>query len=376
MKKINKMSKYLLAAFMIFSMVLPTLPAYASEYIDHESDYLLSESEDDVSYNSVGSRSLTSNVTSWSQFRSAVNNTNVSTINVTRSFTSANTALNRVDRSLTINFIGDSTITVNHNQPLTIGTGRTLTITAQGNSPIILTRNTLSQPFIQGELGSIINFNGTNGRILIGDSSTESHVRPFLRTDGTVNVIYSANLTLNEGIEARNIYVAGGSRLNVTANTITPITIKDNGIFEVQNDAALEVLHNGQQPVIKLDYNSTLALKNPRFVNISLGQAGPFSPLIQSSGLVTIEAINNSFWNLGSQSAVNPNLVFSSLNVQLSGANGMGSITGVGENFNDFENYFVGFSAYGRFTAGTDAPVFGVSLPGTEDGNNGGDGGD
>lgn len=45
----------------------------------------------------------------------------MSVINITSSFTSANSALNEVNRALTLNFSNLFTITVNHNQSIRIG---------------------------------------------------------------------------------------------------------------------------------------------------------------------------------------------------------------------------------------------------------------
>lgn len=308
----------------------------------------------------------TASVFTWAGFRSSINNSSVSVINVTSSFYSDFTRLNTVNRSIRINFINNSTITVKDNHFLPIGFGGHVSFHSNSNRPIITNRNQVQQPFVQGESGSRISFSGFT---VVGNADTRLRQQPFVRTNGLVQIEPGSEVIMNEAIEANQLNIINNGNLTINSDYLSPIQILSNGRMYVGEFSTLRADHSGNDPVIKSLGAGQIFIDNPYHVHLKQTGSGAFiSPLINSLGTnIEINAVRNSFWannNFGS----NPTHSWApQLKAQLSGANGSQVIS---SNISSFQQNFVGFNGYREYTAGSNNQLYPDTFPPVESNNN------
>ncbi len=306
---------------------------------------------------------MTASVRTWSGFRSAVNNVNVAVINVTSSFNSSSSSLNKVNRSLTINFINNATINVNNNHSLQIGYGGHVTFTSHSTYPIIINNNQVRQPYVQGDMGSSISF---NGNVVVGNLTTRVRQQPFIRTSGLVQVNSGSNIILNEAIEANQLNVINYGSLTIDSDYLSPVQITQNGRLNVSELSTFRAGHAGNNAVVQLLGAGQFIVDNPYHIHlVQTGTGAITSPLVYSLGAhIQINAIRNAFWTNNNYGWSPTQAWGDRLQAQLTGANGSEILS---SNIESFEDNFLGFNAYRQYTAGTGADVFPDTYPSTPD---------
>lgn len=308
----------------------------------------------------------TASVVTWAGFRSSINNSNVSVINVISSFSSDFTRLNTVNRVVRINFINNSTITVKDNHFLPVGFGGHVNFHSNSNRPIITNQNQVQQPFVQGESGSRISFSGFT---VVGNTDTRLRQQPFVRTNGLVQIEPGSEIIMNESIEANQLNIINNSSLTINSDYLSPIQILSNGRMYVGEFSTLRADHNGNDPVIKSLGSGQILIDNPYHVHLKQTGSGAFiSPLINSLGTnIEINAVRNSFWANNNFGSTPTHSWAPQLHAQLSGANGNQVIS---SNINSFQQNFLGFNGYREYSAGSNSQLYPDTFPPAESNKN------
>lgn len=318
----------------------------------------------------------TTNVSTWEQFRTAINTQSVTVINVTASI-SGNTSLDNIDRNLTINGNG---YTINSQSQRYIMRGN--------NRQLRINNATLVYEDISANVAGLISINSSiesanldvflNSVNYIGDGRLVSPInmntnplgiRSVVFNGGTSNVSSAASTILVgvrsvQLINGATVNHSGSSRFvnNLTSSTSTMLTSEEliveegstllssvqgisaaraifringrlesgpiNGsggvhtvIFGSRSQSVIE--NRGQQSVFWPTSSS-----NSRSITINSGATFDFintagGPLIHSSntGITTIhgDTPRTAFWNLGAQNNDFANLAFSNIQYNLSG---------------------------------------------------------
>ncbi len=305
----------------------------------------------------------TASVNSWSGFRSAINNNNVSVINVTSSFNSGLKNLNTVNRTVTINFINNSTINMNNNHSLRVGYGGHVHFTSNSNRPIITNGNQVRQPFVQGVSGSTVSFSGNS--VVVGNEQTRQRQQPFIRTDGLIQIDSGSQVIMNEAIVANQLNVINNGSLTVNSNYLSPVQISTNGRMYVGEFSTFKADHNGLEPVVKVLGSGHLLIDNPYQLHLrQTGSGALSSPLIHTLGTnIQVNAVRNAFWANNNFGPSPTHAWTAHLQTQLSGANGNQIIS---SNINSFTQNFLGFNGYREYTAGTGSQAYPDTFPPTE----------
>ncbi|WP_019722368.1 pectate lyase-like adhesive domain-containing protein [Enterococcus mundtii] len=315
-------------------------------------------SEDGAYYVVNKENRKTVEVRTWYQFRNAINDQNVSAINVSASFNTTFHSLDTIDRPLTINFINAARIDLENNHALKLAKHSTLEIKANAKSPIFVSQNQLKQPFIQSSYGSTIRL---EGEVIIGDGSTELREQPFIRTEGLIEVPSGSNVRIHEAIEANDLFVINYGRLELRAHEVTPIKMGINGTIRVGEFSSLKVTHGGSHSVIKMT-GGEIFFDNPYSIHLKqTGFGGLVAPLIDSSAvLMEINAVRNAFWENYNMSFRPTHVWNSQLQTRLGGPHGSQVLR---SNSVSFEKHFLGFGSYREYTAGMEMPLFPDTFP-------------
>lgn len=317
---------------------------------DYPNSYI---SEDHAYYIKNTLSRKTAEVRTWYQFCNAVNDQNVSVINVSASFTTRFHQINPINRNLVINFINNASIYLTYNHALNLEKNSVLEINAHSKSPIFISTPHLKQPFLQSSYGSTIRL---KGEIVIGNDSTKNREQPFIRTEGLIEVPSGSKVRMYEAIEATDLIVINYGSFEVCTNEIVPIKIGINGILRVGEFSSLKATHDGIHPVIQMT-GGQIFFENPYSIHLrQTNYKGRESPLIHSSGvIIEINAVRNAFWKNDNISP-NPTHVWNSqLMVRLGGPHGSQVLT---SNSINFKNNFTGFESYREYTAGEDMPLY------------------
>lgn len=319
--------------------------------------------DEDVEFFVDDQNRTTASVRTWSGFRSAINNSNVSVINVTSSFNSALTSLNTVNRAVTINFLNNSTINMNNNHSLHVGFGGHVHFNSSSNRPIVTNGNQVRQPFIQGVSGSTVSFSGNT--LVVGNEQTRQRQQPFIRTDGLVQIDSGSQVIMNEAIVANQLNVINNGSLTVNSNILSPVQISTNGRMYVGEFSTFKADHTGGEPVVKVLGSGHLTIDNPYQIHLrQTGSAAYSSPLIHTLGTnIQINAVRNAFWANNNFGPTPTHAWTAHLQTQLSGANGSQVVS---SNINSFTQNFLGFNGYREYTAGSASQLYPDTFPSTE----------
>lgn len=314
----------------------------------------------------------TSNVSTWAQYRTAINTSSVTEINVLADV-SGNTSLNNINRSLTINGNG-FTIDSQTRGYTIVGANRQLTVRnaklSGGTSPASLFRimnsNTANAVFRFSD----ITYTGWNRMIDVGESAAQTEATVIF--DGGKNIfldtgwalIYDINdiqivnntkvelpermfssstsRTSVQKLNSFRLFVEEGSELNGT--TLMNQTIDIFGTISLNSggvDSPIMGLERATQPLtINMGASSSVTLQqrssttpvlNPTNVNLEINvENGAEFDLDNSSGgpilsnsrtnIVQLETENLAVWNRGRTSST-PSQNFENIEAQLTGAN-------------------------------------------------------
>ncbi len=315
-------------------------------------------SEDGAYYVVNKDNRTTAEVRTWHQFRNAINNQNVSVINVVASFNTTFHSLDTVDRPLNINFINAACIDLENDHALKLAKHSALEITANAKSPIFISKNQLQQPFIQSSYGSAIRL---KGEVVIGDGSTEVREQPFIRTEGLIEVSSGAKVRIHEAVEANDLFVINYGHLELHAHEVTPLKMGINGTITVSEFSSLKVIHGGRHSVIQMT-GGEIFFDNPYSIHLKqTGFGGLVAPLIDTSAvLIEINAVRNAFWEDYNLSFHPTHVWNSQLQARLGGPHGSQVLR---SNLVSFEKHFLGFGSYREYTAGVDMPLFPDTFP-------------
>ncbi|MFD2390469.1 hypothetical protein [Enterococcus gallinarum] len=298
-------------------------------------------------------------VASWKQFSIAINDPQVSWVNITASFTCRKENLKPVTRPLLLNFMNDATIFINQEQSIRIEREGVLLMRSYSETPVFKRLNTVKEPFIVGKPKSIIEF---LGNVVIGDSTTTSHSAPFIQTKGDVIIGGECLLRKYEGIEVSNLLIMPYGSLEIETKLLSPLVIVEEGHLFVGDISYLYVTHSGEQPAIQIEDGGELTFDQPYDIHIrQTGLGACISPLISSvAAKMSIVAVNSALW-LNNNLEMQPTQMWKQeLRAMLDGINGKRIAE---TNSSDFQQSFYGFGAYREFSAGSRAPEFIQNVP-------------
>lgn len=336
-------------------------------------------------YEETNTRSSVS-VSTWAQFRTAINNQSVTTINITANI-SGNTSLNAINRNLTINGNG---FTINIQQQTFSITGdwrritaTNVTFTSTSSSLFRVHGNSLYSQFTFRD----VNFNGTgrfissimtNGQLndasisdVIFDGGTNylnsvdsviSHAMQVILTNqATVEVeaqrfISTLTTSSSDFVNSNGLIVEQGSSLSINSNlgALMVNKISNYGNLSIRsNSGPIGNSSRVSQPFrIDIGENARILLErrsgegsvfpvNPALI-MDIAEGAQFDFINQGTGALfpnnadlTINMGSEylSLWDRGLQNEEKASLVFSNIALQLSGINGSELISTNNERF-------------------------------------------
>lgn len=317
-------------------------------------------------------------VSTWEQFRTAINNQTITTINVTANI-SGNTSLNNINRNLTINGNGFTINSQGQNYNLT-GANRQITVR---NATITGTLTGSNAQFRSASGASNtrftfsdITFLGTNR--FLGPTSGVDNIFQTVLIDGGSSYFPNMNATDSLFVSVSDFriinqasVVAEGRRL--TNNTASfPTELLSNQTLSVEAGSSLSLIGSSNNAILmqnikidgKLDaiaVSAPLGASNlstsPFRINfgessqvrlertegaggivtdnigeLSIAKGAKFDLIHQNNGPVITSGTNSTFlnieserlalWDLGLQNEEKASMVFSDVAIQLSGVNG------------------------------------------------------
>lgn len=349
-------------------------------------------------------------VSTWAQFRTAINNQSVTMINVTANI-SGNTSLNTINRNLTINGNG-FTINSQGQQYNLTGANRQITVrnatitgTLTGNNAQFRSTTGASNTrFIFSDITFLgaNRFVGPNGTVndifqtvifdggnsyfpdvnsintlfvnvsdlrLANQAIVETNGRRFAtsgvatsaqRTNElTVSVEEGAALTINDspdtGIHSSSINIDGSLILSTLGNN-APIISGDLRTQPIQINigSTAQVLLNrklGQEPIFNLTAGAGGILSIARGAEFDFisTEGGPVISSGTNPALVNIESERLALWDLGLQNEEKASMVFSDVAIQLAGINGSDILSTNNERFQRLYDS-AGLASYSRMS--------------------------
>ncbi|WP_430617559.1 hypothetical protein IGI86_003294 [Enterococcus sp. AZ188] len=347
----------------------------------------------------------TSNVSTWEQFRTAINTNSVTVINVNANV-SGNTSLNNIDRNLTIN--GNGYTIYPHDQNFRINAGRQITVrnasfqandiligrslfqieganvnfvlsdirywnsatfiggTADFPSNLSLVFDRGSSSFWGGQSSAIV---GSFDHVRIANgASVDVQDRVFMSSQN-----FDSNRSNNSSLTVDNGGQFTGRGFTRDGSLVNTANLNIQGVFEAAG-LATPVFHSspatlpmvitfGANSRVRMsgtranDYNSALPITS-RGIVLNIARGADYDLISQNGSVIgnnvvatsIINTANLAVWNLGQSSNTLPNLNFQNLEAQLSGTN---SATITSTNHTAFRNHYSqqGLAGYSRISS-------------------------
>lgn len=327
-----------------------------------------------------------SNVSTWAQFRTAINTNSVTQINVTSNI-SGNTSLNTVNRSIVINGNG---YTVNMQDQFIRVSGSNRQVTArnifmQGTGHVFQPGETARNSIFifsdvhfsgGGLLGIASNGSNFDANIsAIFDGGTSTGVRLTSRSSVTVTngaSVYMTgtqfashlsglgSLTIDRGskvqldgafLNLRSLNISG--ELSVSSSlTSAPINMlaSNNGVISLESTGNLKLVNFGNAQSLITGPLTSLNIANGAAFDF-INHSGPVINLSSASN-VSIDTKNLAVWNLGRTNidGITPSQNFENIETQLSGIN---AATITSTNHNVFRSTYSkqGLAGYSRISS-------------------------
>lgn len=348
----------------------------------------------------------TSNVSTWEQFRTAINTNSVTVINVNANV-SGNTSLNNIDRNLTIN--GNGYTIYPQDQNFLVNEGRQITV----RNASFQVNDSVSNRFqgLFNTVGPNVSFIFSDIRYwntssFVGGTNSENSSVLFDRGTssfwGVVNIaiigsIDRVRIANGASVDVQNRSLLSGGSLSVSRANNQSLTVDSGGrftgssplregslvnagILDIQGTFEIEglissIYHTDTATMpIRITFGgssrvrirttgnrtgySTALPPTSRGIVLNIARGADYDLISQNGSVVEsnifatsiINTANLAVWNLGQSSNALPNLNFQNLEAQLSGAN---SATITSTNHTAFRNHYSqqGLAGYSRISS-------------------------
>lgn len=345
----------------------PTIDSGTSEEEDFVEDTATPEVQEDEESNEQEAEEITpattSNVSTWAQFRTAINTSSVTVINVLADI-SGTTSLNNITRSLTING-NDYTVNIGSRQFVTSGNGLNITVrnirinSTVGNGLFLTTAASRNTRFTFSDIHTNASLfmnttnsgsNHDNNKSITFDGGVSSGIEiqsrvNMLVTNGAIVNLKGPQFYRGLNNELNNLTIDENSELYVDGRLTNMSSILVKGKLTVINELsggtlAAILMERGSRSIIVeetgemyLRTRSNLGVINGPLLNLTFKKKSSFNlvnllaygPVINlSSNIdVNIDTSNLAVWNKGKVDVENsnPSQNFENLEAQLTGAN-------------------------------------------------------